>query len=283
MTIPLVEYNEILNVLGLPQVIKGISFYPIKLLDDELKQLFYSIFSYSKSQMYDLNNKFVLEQDINVPWINIYLSEFQRFVDDKSLVCMVSLKEFLKRICKTDEVVIGCDDRTYVPSCDTIVNQNVVVQFAINEEKNGKLHKKYVRFDGWETEWLREMIMLQNNLSPTYIDEWRKGFEEDVKMDAIVKKNNEHSSLSDDVITYKEMAHISDEELSKMTLYQFGKGYEKAKQLYEYKLIYPAYSAKKLEKGFELRHYSLPVKNPWRYSHVARDVDEFKEKNKDLL
>ena len=270
MTIPLESYNAMADVFGQPQCYKGIYFYPIKLKDKLTSGLYDSILNLSRSQMYDMNGIEVLEREIKLPWIMVYLTEFQKYLDVGGFGCMLNLKLLFQHICKIDDpkdIKIGFAERDYLYNCNTCADKEFILEFRKTREENGIEKDVFIQFDAYDFNEIRSLILCQNGTDVRYVDAWNKSLEKYQRdnIDLEMKKNKTSGDelFANSIVTYKELSHSSYEEISEMTLYQFNKGNEKAVQINDYAITLPILV--KTGKKIDLQHYTSIIKQGKRY------------------
>lgn len=283
MKIPYGTYNEINDVLGLPQEFKGVKFHPIKLCDKDTQTYFKSLFSYSRSEMYDLDGIYKLERLINEHWINVLISHYQHSINPHGYDCLFILRKFLSIVCKLPEqnITIGFEDTDYIYNCETCIDKNIIIQFYVDVMIEGTNKKKFVFFDSEEFDYLRQVICKQNGLDYKYIDEWNKSFEEDLQQLMTLEKW-EFTTIDEEILTYKELSGISYEELRDITISQFKKGYNKQIQINDYKLNYLLYFSGNIKLPSAPKHYTFAKQSNGRYDQGRSEKDDF-IKNNDVM
>ncbi len=248
-------YNPLKDVFGLPQVYRGIDFYPIHVGDSDATDAFYKIMTYPKNSISD-------REVIRMSYFKfIIVSAKDRLKTTNSII------DLFKHITRSDKVDVYAEsiDTTKPPS---MVNSTYYIR--INN----------VSISEWEFEDLREIILEQNGLSIEFVNDYNPELER--KLNQIHLKSD--MDVEDEIFTLSVLMGKLPSELRDLTLYQLQNIFERSITLKQFDIYEPLLKSGNIKMlGGDLRHYLYHRHKKGRYDDILIQTDRFLEKNKDVF
>ncbi|GIU69814.1 MAG: hypothetical protein KatS3mg002_1050 [Candidatus Woesearchaeota archaeon] len=247
-------YKKENDIFGYPQIYKEIKFYPLKISDIEMIDVFYGVFQYPKNIISD-------KEVLKMSYLKYLLLVIRYGIRDS---IESDLKKLLCHILKTKKVSFD-----YIQD----ENKNLSINIKIND----------IELSEYDFDIMREIILLQNGLSVEYIESFNPELE---KILVEANKKYEDITLEDEIFTLVCLTKLSIEEISKLTLYQFKKLLQRAMLVFEYNQIKPLEISGQIksESGKEIiKHYLSNIKLSGRYENILIPKDSFVSEQKDLF
>jgi hypothetical protein len=243
------DYDDGLDIFGLPQSYRGVRLFPLKMKDIKYHRLLYQIFANPK--MYIVNRDI-----LRMSYLKFIVYVVQSNINPNGSEMINYIQDFLTKITKTECSIEYRE--TGKTGFDSVVLQIRLGDVILTEED----------FDD-----LREIILEMNGLSVNYVEDYRPDLEESL---IFTQRENEGVDLRDEIFTFSSLMKISIDEVSEYTLYQFKISFEKLMILKEYDLYQPLISSGQvsLKKG-KLTHYLFHSEKKGRYDSIMISKDEF--------
>jgi hypothetical protein len=249
-------YDEGLDIFGHPQEFRGIKLYPILLKDIKYQKIFYDVLC--RPKLY-IAEKTILKSS----YLKFLIYIIQSTINPEGHEVLDNLLDFLKYLTKK-EVSITYQEK------DGEGLESIELQLVIDDQK----------FNEYEFEDIREIILEQNGLSIDYIEDYNPEMEEHLRF---YNRKSEDLSLQDEIFTYCALQKMSVKELENYTIFQFKNSMEKVLVLKEFDLYKPLLVSGQIElKTGEVKNYLYRSIKNGRYDSIKVDVDDFK-KNSDVM
>lgn len=265
-------YSEVSDVLGKPQIIEGIPFHPIKLVDIELTNLLHLLFVKDKAELID--EKRMSFEGVKQSYKASYLKSLLYFYSAQNIegyyYTLSLLKQFFYNVCRdnendTIEIAIICNMELLNP---LDIFQSPIYIIIQKEDKLLKIDE-----DNFDV--IRECVLRQSGISLKNISGYR------ADMEALKKQKNQSSksmSFSDEIFSFISMANmdIYNENFQKYTLYQFKYHFSYLQQYIDYKTLYPLQASGQVKFGSKIKYYLEPLDfNKGRYDDLLITGDDF--------
>ena len=242
--------------LGLPQRFKGISFYPLRIIDFEYLPLFYEIFACSKKTLDVTKMEFSQKREIyEMTYFKFLLNlEAYRNNGTEFNVITKNLKLLLSFVTKIDI--------EYIKVIKIDIAENV---YSL------QLHIKNIVFDETDFDNIREIVLQQNGLSIENVEDFNP------ELEPYLQHHNRFSDnydLNDQILFYASKLHKTVDEIKNCTIYQM-KNQTKILQDIQ------SYEMNVIDLTMVGKEYKLPkifehIVVPGRYDSILEDVDKFK-------
>ena len=239
-------YNNENDIWGKPQTYKGITFYPIKVCETDIKRLFYRILCTPKKHLQA------------VEYIKMSYLKFILFTG--VAVFKADNKDFEKDL---------TDFFSYITKCPDVFIENDGVKLFL---RFGDITLTESDFDN-----VREMILIQNGLSFRYVEDYDPFLEE--KLMQMIKISGE-TTMEDQVFVFVSLLKKTLPEIMDYTMFQFKHHLSRLSALQEYNMYRPleASGQIKLDNGAKIKgYYSLPL-SEGRYDSILINKDAFIKK-----
>jgi len=255
-------YDSKKDLWGQCQTYKSINFYPIKLKDVHLQNLYHKLFQFPKD--------FIKEkQIIKASYLKYLLFFIQHSMNPDGREIQDGLIEFLKAVTQSEKVEI----KLQALNISDDQKQNATIdKILITIDINGTIFTE-TNFD-----IIREIVLRQNGLSTKFIEEYNPELEKHL---SFVNSKYDNLSLEDEIVLFSVMMGKSLNEIENYTLYQFRKSMERLLILHNYDLYSPLEVSGQIKSkdGSEIvKHYfSAMNKSSGRYSSILISKDKFLE------
>lgn len=248
-------YDDGNDVWGLPQQIKGVEFYPIKISDKKLIDLFYKFMCYPKSYINEV-------EIIKVSYLKYLLYYVSRAMNESYTDFKKELELFLSQVTKSSVLI----NET---SLDFIENplDSIILNIKINE----------VGFDEQEFDSIRETVLRQNGISLNYIEEFKPELEQRL---IYHNRKTDDVTFEDEIFTFCTLLEttIANPDIKNLTLYQFKKSFQRGMLIFDYKNLYPLEVSGQIKskEGKEIvKHYLSHIEQKGRYDSILISKDDF--------
>jgi len=255
-------YKEINDILGLPQIYKGVKFYPLKVGDIDYKDSLYRLFFYPKN--------YIPDRDIlKASYIKylLYVVQESLKIREPDIDLYKELIKFLCYITKTEETNIQLMFKEH-PESKNIFDK-VSLHLFINK----------IEFSEQDFDNIREIVLEQNGSSIEWVESYTPDLEEKL---IFMQRGIEEHSLKDSIYAFCCITNLSEEEVCNKTLFQFNSRLEREIILKDYNLFKPLevtgqLSSKNKEEIF--KHYLTHIPKRERYDNVLISLNKFIENN----
>ena len=267
-------YSESKDIFGEPQVIEGIPFYPIKLIEKEKIGNLQFLFAKDKLEFID---------NINMPFDgikNIYKSSYLKAMlygysynnIGNYYGVMKLLQDYFIDTCHIDNTngngVVVLGNMEIINPLD-IFSSSI---YIIIKNNNNILKIDEKCFDV-----IRECVLKQNGISLKNIEGYNSDMEK-IKIEQI----NSHKSMSfsDEIFAFIAISgiDINSEGFKKYTLYQFKYHFGYLQQYIDYKTLYPIQASGMVKFKNNIKYYLEPLNfNRGRYDDLLIKADDFAE------
>jgi hypothetical protein len=249
-------YDPGLDIFGYAQEYRGIKLYPILLKDIKYQKIFYEVMCRPKLYLAD---RTILKSS----YLKFLIYIVQSTINYEGHEILDDLLDFLKYITKKEVSIsyreIGGE------GLESIELQLIVDGQKLNE---------------YEFEDIREIVLEQNGLSISYIEDYSPAMEEHLQF---YNRKSEDLSLQDEIFTFCALQKMSVKELENYTIFQFKNSMEKVLVLKEFDLYKPLLVSGQIElKSGEIKNYLYRSMKNGRYDSIKVDVDDFVQ-NSDVI
>jgi ribosomal protein S16 len=247
------DYDEYNDVWGLPQIYKGIKFYPIKLVDNKYYTLFQKLFTYPKNYIPDKNI-------LKMSYLKYLLYVIQNAINPNGDGSELSIAviDFLKHVTKQSDVDITWEEDSRLEGLEQIIFKIIVGTVVLDEND----------FDN-----IREILLEQNGLSIEYIEEYNPELEEKLKF--VVRDSND-ITLQDEIFTFCALMNVNIDAIKVYTFYQFRKQLERFAIIKEHDLYRPLEASGQIKlKNGEIKHWLSHVSKTNRYHSIMIEKERF--------
>ena len=249
-------YNNKNDMFGLPQIYKGVEFYPIKLKDFEAQSLYYKIFQYPKDF---ISQKEIIKASY-LKFLLIYINS--QWSKDLGESLDVSLIRFL-------EIITKHDDDVYIGFSDVSLEISIKIGVTVFTEQ--------------EFEVIREIILNQNGSSVEYVEEYHPELEKVLQYSS---RKFSNLSLEDEIWAFCSIMHKTIHEIEDYTLYQFNKHFERLILSYNHNLYSPLEISGQIKSknGSEIiKHFLSPIDKKGRYSSILVSTDAYLTEHPEMV
>lgn len=247
------EYNESLDFLNLPQLYKGISFYPLLIKEQEEYSLMMSCFGVPKRY---------IKTDIDIMKAS-YLKFMCFYYKKKDDICNV-----LKHITKKDDIEIKYSVVGNVKKSDeNLTLENISLSLIIDG----------IEFFENDFDIIRDIILKQSYSSTEYIEEYDPELEELLASSV----NNKVNSQEDRMFVLSFLMRKTPQEIGELSMYQFQKLYIVSTLVETTEIYQPLLVSGqiKFEGKKKLTTYMDPLPNrTGRYDSIKMTESEFLNK-----
>ena len=250
-------YKRNNDIWGLPQIYKGIDFYPIKVKDEEMQHFLYRLFAQPKNHMSD---KRLLKMT--------YLKYLLYLLSNDTFDAVVSLKSFLEYITKKE---IKIESKLINPDEDMVLD-NISLRILIGT----------IEILEGDFEDIREIILEQNGMSVEYVEQFRPDLEEKLHM----SRNTSDINFADEIFTFAVMMKKSITEIGEYTMFQLQNQMERLFTLENYELFKPLEASGQIssKSGAEIvKPYLYHIGKKGRYDSILVSKDKFLADNKEVF
>jgi len=249
-------YDEALDIWGYPQDYRGIKIYPILLKDIKYQKIFYEIFC--RPKLY-IAEKTVLKSS----YLKFLIYIIQSTVNPEGHEILDDLVDILKYLTKKEVFIV-------YQEIDGEGLDSIELTLIIGDQK----------FYESDFEDIREIVLEQNGLSISYIEDYSPEMEQHLQF---YNRKSEDLSLQDEIFTYCALQKMSVKELENYTIFQFKNSMEKVLVLKEFDLYKPLLVSGQIElKSGEIKNYLYRSIKNGRYDSIKVDVADFIE-NSDVM
>lgn len=271
------EYNEVNDIMGIPQIISGIPFYPLKVLDVKNVAIMQTFLAKDKMEFID-KTKMPLE-GIKCVYKNNYLKSMLYYysvtMPQGCYLVLNNLKDLLNTVCQMpveekedssgDGVAIICNTKIVEP-LDVFDSP---FYFIIRKGSN------IIKIDDNDFSVIRECILRQSSISLKSLEGYRPDME-------AIKKDRDKSvkeiSFSDEIFLFIALSKIdiNSDNFRNYTLYQFKRHFNSLQQIADCKILYPLQINGEVKFGSKIKYYSEPINyNKGRYDDILINSDDF--------
>lgn len=250
------------DIWGLPQVYKGVEFFPIKLKEVDFQTLFYRIFQYPKNYV---SNKQILKMSY-LKYL-LYVIDYNKNGDKREI--SEGLLNFLKYCTRSSDVEYISE---YLNNPDFDFIENVVVKIKIDDKI----------FTEQDFDIIREIVLQQNGLSIEYVESFNPEFEELLTFIGGELKN---TTLEDEIFSFASLMNKTIKEIEDYTLYQFKKHLHRLMFVTDYKLYNPLEVSGQIKSktgGKLIQHYMKHLEEQKRYDSILIPKEEFLQDNPEI-
>lgn len=244
------------DIWGEPQTYKGLNFYPIKITEAKLKELFFQLICIPKRYIQDV-------QIIKMSYLKFLIHAGFMVTGKEQDEYLANLSEFLGAITRSENVELDYNREDYPKKMEEARWHLVVEDVKINES---------------DFDIVREIILVQNGLSLKYIEDYNPELEEKLNI-----KNGAYSKFSfeDQVFVLTSFLNKVPEDIKGYTLYQFKKHLARVLAIQEYSLYRPleASGQIKLENGQKINNFYHLSDGDGRYDSILINKEEFVKKS----
>lgn len=265
-------YSEYKDIIGEPQDIEGVPFYPIKLFEKEKADILNTLFGRDKMEFVDKTN--MPFDGIKGIYKNSYLKAMLYGYSYRSIGDYYGLIELIKKFfidtCKIDNnngddiVIIG---NMQLTNPLDIFNS----PFYIIIKKGDKM----LKIDEDIFDIIRETVLKQNGVSLKSIE----GYNADMEKIKIEKYNSQKSmSFSDEIFAFIAISGIdvNSKSFKDYTLYQFKYHFGYLQQYIDYKTLYPLQASGMVKFQNKIKYYLEPLNfEKGRYDDLLIKSDDF--------
>lgn len=267
-------YSETNDILGEPQVIEGIPFYPIKLFEREKAANLQILFAKDKKEF--VNNDMPFDGIKNI-YKNSYLKAMLYGYGYDNISNYYGIMQLLQNY--------------FIDTCHIDINNNgdgvaVIGNMSIVNPLDIFLSPLYIiikkddnilKIDENIFDVIRECVLKQNGISLKNIE----GYDSDMEK-IKQEQNNSHKSMSfsDEIFAFVAMSgiDINSEGFKKYTLYQFKYHFGYLQQYIDYKTLYPVQASGMVKFKGNIKYYLEPLDfNKGRYDDLLIKADDFAE------
>jgi hypothetical protein len=240
------------DIFGLPQIYKGISFYPVKINQFELKKNLYRLFFQPKNYVPD-------RTILRMSYLKFILYILQENFGESNL--LKDLLEFLFEITKTKDIELK-----YKEYPD---NSDPFDQFSLHIFING------IEFNEQEFDNIREIVIEQNGSTIEYVESYNPDLEKSL---SFINKRND-TDMKDEIYSFCCLTGLSESDVGNLSLYQFKNRFEREMMLLTYKIFKPLeisgqVTSKTKEEIF--KHYLTHTQaDKSRYVSIMLDANKF--------
>lgn len=243
-------YNEENDIWGYPQEYKKIKFYPIKMKDTHIKDIFYEVFCVPK--------KYIQNADIlRMSYLKFAISIGVVSNKDKPEIFLDKLVAYFSYVTKIDikDISIGYSGTDY---------NNIKWHIMLNDTKITES----------DFEILREMMLVQNGLSLRFIEDYDPDLEKKLMLK---NKTSGTMTLKDQVFVFCSLLNKTISEVEEYTLFQFKYQLMKLTAIQEYVLYKPleASGQIKFTDGSKIKSYFSETENIGRYDDILIHKETF--------
>lgn len=242
------------DIFGLPQQYKGIDFYPIKIKESKLLELFYLLMTIPK-------NFGQPKEIVKMSYIRymIYACEDIQKMENDFVFFLSSISK------KEVHLAIKQKDLSEEFSFN---NSNIIISFGKTE------------LTEWEFEELREIILEQNGLSIEFVNQYHPELE--AKMNAIRSTNL--LSFEDQIFTIMALRNKDPAEVGEYTIYQMQQLFDRMVTLKQFDLYQPLVTSGAITlKNGEVKSYLYHIGKRGRYDEIMIEKSKYLDKNKDIF
>lgn len=240
------------DIFGLPQIYKGIKFYPIKLNQIELKEKYQRLMWHPKNYIPD-------RSVLRMSYLKFLFYVIQQAYEDINLI--EDLATLLQEVTKSENVEIRYKE------IKEIEDPFEKLSFRIFIENSD--------FNEQEFDDIREIILEQNGSSLDYIESYNPELEKRLEF----MNNNVSLDLKDEIYTFCAMTGLSENEVGELSLYQYKNRFERETMLLTYKLLKPLEISGQIQsknKKELIAHYLTHTENAKsRYASILVDAKSF--------
>jgi hypothetical protein len=241
------------DIFGLPQIYKGVSFYPVKINQFELKKKLYRLFFQPKN--------YILDRTIlRMTYLKFILYILQEKSSEINL--LKDLLEFLSETTKTKDIELK-----YKEYPD---NPDPFDQFSLHIFING------IEFNEQEFDNIREIVLEQNGSSIEYVE----SYDPDLENRLFLMNRGNYTDLKDEIYSFCCLTGLLENDVGNLTLYQFKNRFEREMMVLVYKYFKPLEVSGQISskhKGEEIfRHYLIHISTDQsRYTSIMVDTNKF--------
>ena len=242
------------DIFGLPQIYKGISFYPIKVNQLELKERYQRLLWNPKNYIPD-------RTVLRMSYLKFLFYVIQQAYDDINLI--EDLIKFLQEVTKVEKVEIRYNEIEEIEDPFERINFRIFINNC--------------DFNEQEFEDIREIILEQNGSSLDYIESYNPELEK--KLNFV--NSNMTLDLKDEIYSFCAMTGLSEKDVGELTLYQYKNRFERETMFLMYKLFKPLEISGQIQaknKKELIGHYFTHTENAKsRYASIMVDAKSFIE------
>lgn len=259
------KYNFQNDLWGLPQVYKDVEFFPVKLMDVNLVNIFHKIFQIPKKYISD-------REIVKISYLKFLLYYVQYGIDPKGTEISNWIKSFLKEVTRKNvEIAAELLQIEGVQDFDRLSLKLIIGDVSFSEK---------------EFDIIREIVLLQNGSSVDYIEEFDPELEK-----RLAFNNRKFSNLTfeDEIWIFCSLMNKTIFDIKEYTLYQFKKHFERLVLVHNFNLYSPLevsgqISAKEGSSNKEVvKHYLSHMEKESRYESIIVRQQDFIDNNTKLF
>lgn len=266
-------YLEYKDIIGEPQEINGIPFYPIKLFEKEKSDILYTLFGRDKMEFID-------EQEMPFEGVkNCYKGSYIKAMlygygyknINNYYGILGLLQKYFEDVCKID--YDNAQDGVAVLCNNDVKNPLDIFKspiYIIIKKGNNILKVDEDMFDV-----IRQCVLRQNGISLKGIEGYKKDLEQ-LKIEN--SKSNKSVSFSDEIFAFIAMSglDVNSESFKNYTLYQFKYHFGYLQQYIDYKTLYPLQASGMVKFQNKIKYYLEPLNfEKGRYDDLLIKADDF--------
>jgi len=249
-------YDKSLNKWAHPQTYKLINLYPISLQHEKHYEKMIEFLAYPKNS--------ILDKDVTkASYLGFIINILHRFELDKNGKSdvhenFIALMEYITK--STCEI----EYKYRIPKPKKITD----IQYTLIFDGSNKVSEN-------DFEEIREIILEQNGIPLSYINEYHPELEE--KMNKL--NNNATLTFEEQLFAFCDVAGLSMAQLKEYSYYQFKKHFERTSIRFEYEIFKPLESSGQIKlKDGEIKHWLSHISKKGRYDSILIKKEEYVKK-----
>lgn len=289
-------YNPTNDTWGLPQTYKDVNFYPIKINALRSQSMLHLLFGYSTQELLDFAVDIRQQKQLyKCSYLKkLYITLGSKLYKEKKMSLTRCLEMFIKDITKSNQVVCGVFDDNFVaqqPSIDELLNDDkyrilMLISNSIRDtnkkqhntkadDKDTEEENSLVILDENDFDIIREIVLSQNGVSLSYIEEYNAELEK-ILMSELDNKKDKIKTFEEDMFTFASLLNVTINEIKDYTLFQYKKHYQRLSIKEDYEVLYPLVASGKLKISNGVLRFDSHVPEKGRYDSILISMKDFK-------
>lgn len=262
------SYDDMLDILGEPQIYKNIKIYPLKILDIKEINLYSSILNINKNIYTEpliLSSSYLKFLTQIVPTMKIKSNHLSNIRMDYELL----IRQFLSKITKypINGIIIDRYYRKNKPKELINMKMKILLNYTIelSESDFESIRRIFLKQSGFED----SDFEIYDYKLQKYLDEALE----------FQMSQNKGATLNEQIVAYHVATGIPYSEIKKYTLKQFRESLSRANIFVEYKALRPLLASGQIEfKRGKLTHWLDHVESKGKYGSIIDKASNLKDK-----